>query len=83
MLVLMWAPLLLGLLDQLEVLQKSLWAQFALGGPYQMLQVKMSPPLKPSYLVGTEKQYGKRQLNTCWLAWFSYSTTNYFIQPLL
>ena len=83
MLALMWASLLLGLLGQLGVLQKSLWAQSALGGPYQMLQVKMLPLHKPSYLVGIDKQYGNRQLSMYWLAWFNYSTTNYFIQPLL
>jgi hypothetical protein len=51
------------LLGQQEVQQKSLWAQFALGGPYQMLRVSLSPLVKPSYLAEIDKQYGNKPLN--------------------
>jgi hypothetical protein len=72
MLAPMWASLLLGLLDQPEVQQKSLWAQFALGGPYQMLRVSLLILAKPSYLMGIGKQYGNRQLSMHWPAYFGY-----------
>jgi hypothetical protein len=54
---------LLELLGPQGAQQKSLWVQFALGGPYQIQVVSMSPLVKPNYLSVIDKQYGNRQLS--------------------
>jgi hypothetical protein len=54
---------LLELLGPQGAQQKSLWVQFALGGPYQTLQGSMSPLVKPNYLAVIDNQFGNKPLS--------------------